>query len=105
MKLEKKNLGSEASSYSMKESSSSKAEARPKRRRERTREEEENMVEIKVENSFSTSCVVGGASHTEMRRLLELQEKVQPCMQPGKWFRRAQFTTSRSSFPPCHVFV
>ena len=101
--MEKKSLGSEASSYSMKESSSSKAEARPNRRRERAKEEEENMVEMKgeTESSFSTSCVVGGASHTEMSRLLELQEKVQPCMQPGKWFRRAQFT-SRSSFPPCH---
>ena len=67
MKFEKKSLGSEASSYSMKESSSSKADASPKRRRERAREEE-NMVETKRgwENSFSTSCVGGGASHTEM---------------------------------------
>ena len=65
MKFEKNSLGSEASSYSKKESSNSKAEASPKRRRERAREEE-NMVDKGWRSSFSTSRVGRGASHTEM---------------------------------------
>lgn len=63
MKFEKNSLGSEASSYSKKESSNSKAEASPKRRRERAREEE-NMVDKGVEELLlDLSCGQGGVSH------------------------------------------
>ena len=63
VKFEKNSLGSEASSYSMKESSSSKADAIPKRRRERAREEE-NMVDKGVEELLlDLLCGQGGVSH------------------------------------------
>ena len=63
MKFEKNSLGSEASSYSKKESSNSKAEASPKRRRERAREEE-NMVDKGVEElRLDLLCGQGGVSH------------------------------------------
>ena len=101
MKFEKKSLGSEASSYSIKESSMSYADANPMRRRERGKKEE-NMVESRERlllNLLDGSCVGGGASQTEMGGLWELQGRRGEGSHVCKGKEAAQFTT-RSSFPP-----